>query len=53
MIKKIKILRIISSINPKYGGPSKTIIDSSIALSKQGFKVDILTSDPVNSNFYL
>ena len=52
MIKKIRILRIISSINPKYGGPSKTIIDSSIALSKQGFNVDILTSDPVNSNFF-
>ena len=50
--KKNKVLRIISSINPKFGGPSKTIIDSSILLTTQGFKVDILTSDPVYSNFF-
>ena len=29
----------------------KQIIDSSITLSKQGFKVDILTADSRNSNF--
>ena len=52
MKKKNRILRIINSINPVYGGPSKTIIDSSIILTKQGFKVDILTSDPANSNFF-
>ena len=51
-MKKNRILRIINSINPIYGGPSKTIIDSSIILTKQGFKVDILTSDPANSNFF-
>ncbi len=50
--KKNKVLRIITSINPKFGGPSKTIIDSSILLTAQGFKVDILTSDPVYSNFF-
>ena len=51
MKKKIRILRIISSLDPKYGGPSKTIIDSSVTLNKQGFKVDILTSDNENSIF--
>src|SRR6056300_1753777 len=49
--KKLKILRIISSLNPKYGGPSKTIINSSISLMKEGFKVDILTHDKKKSNF--
>ena len=43
-MKKIRILKI-SSLDPKYGGPSKTIIDSSEILKKQGFKIDILTSD--------
>ena len=52
MKKKIKILRIISSLNPKYGGPAKAIIDSSILLSNQGFQVDILTSDIEHSFFY-
>ena len=52
MKKKIKILRIISSLNPKYGGPSKTIIDSSLSLIKEGFKVDILTNDLKKSNFF-
>jgi glycosyltransferase involved in cell wall biosynthesis len=50
--KKIRILRIISSLDPKYGGPSKTIIDSSVTLNKQGFKVDILTNDNENSIFF-
>lgn len=52
MKKKIRILRIISSLDPKYGGPSKTIIDSSEILKKQGFKIDILTSDRKDSNFF-
>ena len=52
MKKKIRILRIINSIDPKYGGPSKTIIDSTLVLKKKGFIVDILTSDPANSLFY-
>ena len=52
MKNKIKVLRIITSIDPKFGGPSKTIIDSSIALSNQGFKIDILTADLSNSNFF-
>ena len=52
MKNKIKVLRIITSLDPKFGGPSKAIIDSSIALSNQGFKIDILTADFGNSNFF-
>ena len=52
MKNKIKVLRIVTSLDPKFGGPSKTIIDSSIALSNQGFKIDILTADLRNSNFF-
>ena len=51
MKRKLKILRIIFSIDPKFGGPSKTIIDSSLVLHKEGFKVDILTCDKKESNF--
>ena len=50
--KKIKILRIISTLNPKYGGPSKAIIDSSIVLAQKGFHVDILTCDRKNEVFF-
>tara|TARA_B100000965_G_scaffold405009_1_gene437514 strand:- start:1389 stop:2549 length:1161 start_codon:yes stop_codon:yes gene_type:complete len=50
--KKIRILRIVSSLDPKYGGPSKTIIDSSKILKKQGFNIDILTSDRISSSFF-
>ena len=48
MKKTVKVLRIVSSLNPKYGGPAKTIIDSSLMLVRQGLKVDILTSDIQN-----
>jgi len=51
MKNKIKILRIIHSLNPAYGGPQNAILGSSIALSKKGFKVDIITSDNKKSNF--
>ena len=43
--KKIKILRIIHSLDPKYGGPQNAILDHSISLQKSGIKVDILTAD--------
>ena len=52
MKDKIKLLRIISTIDPNYGGPVKATIDNSIALSNNGFKVDILTCDSIKSNFY-
>ena len=52
MKKKVKILRILRTLNPKYGGPSSATIDSSLALSKQNFKIDIVTSDSKNSNFF-
>ena len=43
--KKIKILRIIHSLDPKYGGPQNAVLDHSISLQKSGIKVDILTMD--------
>jgi glycosyltransferase involved in cell wall biosynthesis len=49
---KKKILRIINSLNPKYGGPAVAIIDSSVELINNGHEVDILTNDPENSNFH-
>ena len=45
MKRKKKILRIVTSLNPKYGGPSVGIIESSKHLVKHGFKVDIVTLD--------
>ena len=48
---KIKILRIIHTLNPERGGPQNAILDSSLALSKRGFKVDIVTGDDENLNF--
>lgn len=50
-MKKKKLLRIISSLNPRYGGASKGVADSSVALTKQGFIVDILTTDNFSDNF--
>ena len=52
MKKNVKILRILRTLNPKYGGPSFATIDSSLALSKQNFKIDIVTSDTKNSSFF-
>lgn len=51
MKNKIKILRIIPTLNPAYGGPANAILDSSISLVKNGFKVDILTYDKKNSSY--
>ena len=44
-MKKIKILRIIHTMDPRHGGPQNAIIDNSLALIKKGFSIDILTSD--------
>jgi glycosyltransferase involved in cell wall biosynthesis len=55
MKKKIKILRIIPSLDPRYGGPSKTIIESSLMLIKRGFEVHILTGeqkDSIKRNYF-
>ena len=52
MQRKIKILRMINTIDPKFGGPAHAIIFSSLALLKQGFKIDILTCDQEGSNFF-
>ena len=43
--KKLKILRIIHSLDPKYGGPQNAILDHSISLHNSGIEVDILTSN--------
>ena len=51
MKNKIKVLRIIQTLNPAYGGPANTIIGNSTALVKNGFKVDILTYDNKNISY--
>ena len=51
MKKKIKVLNIISSLNPIYGGTSSSTIDLSLALAKKGFKIDIVTNDPIKSSY--
>ena len=51
--KENKLLGTITDGDIRRGLLSGLNINSSIVLSKQGFKVDILTSDAVNSNFYL
>ncbi len=52
MANSVKLLRIISTLDPRYGGPSKAIIDNSLYLVSKGIKVDIITNDLKNSNFY-
>ncbi len=42
---KLKILRIITSLNPKFGGPATGIIESSKDLILKGHNVTILTLD--------
>jgi len=44
---KYKILRIITSLNPKQGGPSVGILESSNQLYQSRFKVDIVTCDKI------
>ena len=51
MKRKLKILRIISSLNPKFGGPSRGVLESSKQLAKEGFKVDIVTCDKKKIKF--
>jgi glycosyltransferase involved in cell wall biosynthesis len=49
--KKIKLLRIIPTLDPSFGGPSFATIESSIILSQKGVKVDIITCDSTNKSF--
>ena len=49
--KKIKLLRIIPTLDPSFGGPSFATIESSIILSQKGVKVDIITCDSRNKSF--
>ena len=48
MKNKIKILNIIQTLNPAYGGIATPIVDISAMLINNGFKVDILTYDNKN-----
>ena len=48
---KLKILRIITSLDPKLGGPIKGILESSKQLVNEGFKVDIVTCDKEKIKF--
>jgi glycosyltransferase involved in cell wall biosynthesis len=50
--KKIKVLRIIPTLDPSYGGPSTATIESSLVLHNRGMKVDIVTCDEKNKNFF-
>lgn len=50
-MKEIKVLRIIHTLNPAYGGPVSTIINSSEELVKKGCSIDILTNDKSQSKF--
>jgi len=52
MSNKIKVLRIIATLNPQQGGPIRAIIDNSLAMINQNIKVDILTCDRTSSKFY-
>ena len=45
MKHRCKVLRIIPTLDPKYGGPAATIIDSSLLLYKDGLKVDIIACE--------
>jgi glycosyltransferase involved in cell wall biosynthesis len=45
MNKKIKVLRIIPTLDPSYGGPVTGIVDSTKLLKKMGVEVDIVTHD--------
>ena len=46
--KKIKILRIISSLDPKFGGPARGIIETSKQLIHNGLKTNINTLKKFN-----
>ena len=45
MKNRLKILRIVTSLDPKFGGPSRGILESSRQLYQSGFQVDIVTCD--------
>jgi glycosyltransferase involved in cell wall biosynthesis len=51
-MQKIRILRITQSLDIKLGGIANYILGSSIALSRRGFQVDILTYDNQKSFYF-
>ena len=50
MERKIRILNIISSLDPKYGGLTSCLIHWAIQLRKDNFEVAIVTSDNKSTN---
>lgn len=44
----MKILCVINSLDIKYGGPSKSVIDIMLAIAKSGIEVHILTKNSPN-----
>ena len=48
-MKKTKILRIIHSLDLRYGGPQNAIIDHSISLKRLGIDIEILTTENKHS----
>ena len=52
MNNTVKLLRIISTLDPKFGGPSRAIIDNSLYLQSKGIIVDIVTNDLADTKFY-
>ena len=51
MERKIRILNIISSLDPKYGGLTSCLIHWAIQLRKDNFEVAIVTSDNKSTNY--
>src|SRR5262249_45689095 len=47
----MRILRVISSINPEHGGPTAGLISSSEALTKLGHSTEVVTVDDRDSPF--
>lgn len=47
----MKILRVMNSLNPEYGGPVAAAISQSAEMLRQGHQVDILTLDDPTAQF--
>lgn len=42
---KLRVLHVISSVAPRYGGPSKAVVEMCGALAQRGHRVTVVTSD--------
>ena len=52
MKRKIRILNIISSLDPKHGGLTSCLVHWAIQLHKDNFEVTIVTSDDKSANYF-